>query len=74
MNGTQCRMARAALRLGVRDLAKMAKVATGTITRLEAGETLQPRTIEAIQRALEKPGVEFINGDAPGVRVRQKKR
>jgi predicted transcriptional regulator len=67
-------MARAALRLGVRDLAKMAKVATGTITRLEGGETLQPRTIEAIQRALEKGGVEFINGDTPGVRLQKKKR
>ena len=67
-------MARAALRLGVRDLAKMAKVATGTITRLEAGETLQTRTIEAVQRALEKAGVEFINDDAPGVRLQKKKR
>ena len=74
MNGAQCRMARAALRLGVRDLAKIAKVATGTITRLEAGETLQPRTIEAVQRALEKAGVEFTNGDAPGVRLQKKKR
>jgi predicted transcriptional regulator len=74
MNATQCRMAGAALRLGVRDLAKMATVATGTITRLEAGETLQPRTIEAVQRALEKAGVEFTNGDAPGVRLQKKKR
>jgi transcriptional regulator with XRE-family HTH domain len=63
-------MARAALRLGVRELAKMAKVATGTITRFEAGETLQPRTIEAIQRAFEKAGVEFTNGNKPGVRMK----
>ncbi len=48
----------------------MAKVATGTISRLEAGETLQPRTIEAIQRALEKAGVEFTNGNKPGVRLK----
>jgi transcriptional regulator with XRE-family HTH domain len=64
----------AALRLGVRELAKMARVATGTITRLEADEMLQPRTIEAIQRALEKAGVEFTNGDAPDVRLQKKKR
>ena len=70
INGTQCRMARAALHLGVRDLAVMAKVATATITRLEAGETLKPRTVEAIQHALEKAGVEFIDGDKPGVRVK----
>lgn len=70
MTGQQCRMARAALNLGVRDLAKLAKVATGTITRLEAGEELKPRTVEAIRAALERKGVEFINEE--GVRVRKK--
>jgi hypothetical protein len=54
----------------VLELAAMAKVATGTITRLEAGEALKPRTVEAIQHALEKAGVEFIDGDKPGVRVK----
>jgi hypothetical protein len=48
----------------------MAKVATSTITRLEAGEELKPRTVEAIQHALEKAGVEFINGNKPGVRLK----
>jgi transcriptional regulator with XRE-family HTH domain len=72
MTGQQCRMARAALNMGVRDLAKLAKVATGTITRLEAGEELKPRTVEAIRAALEKKGIEFINDGAPGVRVRRK--
>jgi hypothetical protein len=64
-------MARAALRVGVLELAAMAKVATGTITRLEAGEELKPRTLEAIQAAFEKAGVEFTNGDAPGVRLKR---
>jgi predicted transcriptional regulator len=72
INGIQCRMARAALHLGVRDLAVMAKVATATITRLEAGETLKPRTVEAIQHALEKAGVVFTNGDEPGVRLKKR--
>jgi predicted transcriptional regulator len=63
-------MARAALHLGVRDLATMAKVATATVTRLEAGQPLKPRTVEAIQHALEKAGVEFTNGDKPGVRLK----
>jgi transcriptional regulator with XRE-family HTH domain len=67
-------MARAALKIGLRELAKIAKVATGTVTRFEAGEELKPRTIEAIQRAFETAGVEFTNGDAPGVRLRKKKR
>ncbi len=70
INSKQCRMARAALRISVRELAAMAKVATDTISRLEAGKQLKPRTIEAVQRALEKAGVEFTNGDKPGVRVK----
>lgn len=70
MTGQQCRMARAALNMGVRELAKLAKVATGTITRLEAGEDLKPRTVEAVQHALERKGIEFINEE--GVRVRRK--
>ena len=70
MTPAQCRMARAALQLGIRDLAKLAKVAASTISRLEAGEELQPRTVEAIQAALERAGVEFINGNRPGVRLK----
>jgi transcriptional regulator with XRE-family HTH domain len=71
MTPTQSRMARAALQLGIRDVAKLAKVAPSTISRLEAGETLQPRTVDAIQHALEKAGVMFINGDQPGVRLKR---
>ena len=65
----QCRMARAALDLGVRELARLAKVSTDTVARFERGEDLKQRTIEAIQRALEEAGVEFTNGDQPGVRL-----
>jgi transcriptional regulator with XRE-family HTH domain len=72
MHPAQSRMARAALKLSVRELAKMAKVATGTIVRLEAGETLQPRTIDVIRLALEKAGVVFTNGDEPGVRLKKR--
>jgi transcriptional regulator with XRE-family HTH domain len=73
ITGTQCRMARAALGLGVRDLAKDADVSTNTITRFERGEDLYPRTIEAIRTALESAGVEFIpeNGGGAGVRLRK---
>jgi hypothetical protein len=65
----QCRMARAALGLGIRELALAAKVSIDTITRFERGDQLKERTIEAIQRALEAAGVEFTNGDQPGVRL-----
>jgi transcriptional regulator with XRE-family HTH domain len=65
----QCRMARAALGLGVRELAATAKVSIDTVARFERGDQLKERTIEALQRALEAAGVEFTNGDQPGVRL-----
>ena len=65
----QCRMARAAVGLGIRDLAAAAKVSMDTVARFERGEELKERTIEALQRALEAAGVEFTNGEQPGVRV-----
>lgn len=71
MTPAQCRMARAAVEIGVRDLAASAKVSTNTITRFERGEPLRERTIDAIRAALEAAGVEFTNGDQPGVRLRK---
>ncbi|HVV94828.1 MAG TPA: helix-turn-helix domain-containing protein [Hyphomicrobiales bacterium] len=53
-------MARAAISLSVRDLALAAQVSTNTITRLERGEALQPRTLAAIRAALEAAGVVFL--------------
>jgi transcriptional regulator with XRE-family HTH domain len=72
MLAVQVKMARAALGLGVRELASLAGVAPGTIQRLEAGETLHQRTVIAIREALEAGGVEFTNGDRPGVRLRRR--
>jgi len=65
----QCRMARAALGLSIRELAAAAKVAIDTVARFERGDELKERTIEALQRALEAAGVEFTNGNQPGVRL-----
>jgi transcriptional regulator with XRE-family HTH domain len=65
----QCRMARAALGFGVRELAAAAKVSIDTVARFERGDELKERTIDALQRALEAAGVEFTNGDQPGVRL-----
>jgi transcriptional regulator with XRE-family HTH domain len=72
MNAAQCRMARAALQLGVRDLAEAARVSPTTVSKMERGESLFPRTVDAIRAALEAAGVEFIpeNGGGPGVRLR----
>jgi transcriptional regulator with XRE-family HTH domain len=63
----QCRMARAALGWGVREIARKAKVSVDTVARFERGDDLKERTIDALQRALEAAGVEFTNGDQPGV-------
>jgi transcriptional regulator with XRE-family HTH domain len=71
MIAAQCKMARAALGLSVADAAKAAGVSTNTIVRFEHGERLQERTIAAIQRALEAAGVEFLNHEQPGVRMRK---
>jgi transcriptional regulator with XRE-family HTH domain len=60
-------MARAALGWGVRDLARVVKASTDTISRLERGEVLKDRTLEAIQRAFEGAGVEFLADN--GVRL-----
>lgn len=69
----QCRMARAALGLGVRDLAKLANVSPDTIARLERGEKLKDETVLAIGAALERAGIIFVaeNGEGPGVRLRK---
>jgi transcriptional regulator with XRE-family HTH domain len=70
----QCRMARAALGWGVRELAAAAKVATDTVARFERGDDLKQRTIEALQHTFEAAGVAFIdeNGGGPGVRLRKR--
>ena len=73
LTAVQSRMARAAVGLGVRELADAAGVSTNTITRFERGEALSSRTLSSIRVALEEAGVEFIeaNGGGPGVRLRR---
>lgn len=73
MNSVQCKMARAAVGWGVRELAKEAGVAVDTVSRLERGEEIMPRTLQAVRSALEAAGVIFIdeNGEGPGVRLRK---
>ena len=72
MRAVQLRMARAAVGWGVRDLAKQAGVTANTVTRIENGSDAKQSTMDALQRALEAAGIEFIdeNGGGPGVRLR----
>ncbi len=65
----QCKMARAALGWGVRELAARAKVSPSTVNRFEIGLS-EPNaaTLTVIRLALEAAGVEFIPS---GVRLRE---
>jgi transcriptional regulator with XRE-family HTH domain len=69
MKAIQLRMARAAVGWGVRELAEKAGVTANTVTRIENGADAKQSTMDALQRALEAAGVEFTNGEQPGVRV-----
>ena len=56
------------------ELASSAKVAVATLADFETGRrNPHPRTLDAIQAALEAAGVEFIaeNGGGPGVRLKK---
>jgi transcriptional regulator with XRE-family HTH domain len=70
----QVKLARTAVRLGVRELAQEAGVAPSTIQRFESGRgDMQSRTLDKVQQALEGAGVIFIPADAaggPGVRMK----
>lgn len=74
MQPVQCRMARIATGLGVRDLARMAEVSINTVQRLENGERLKAGTLAAIRSVLEAEGVAFLPDDEQGAGVRVKVR
>jgi transcriptional regulator with XRE-family HTH domain len=74
ISSEQVRAARALLRWEQRDLAEASKVSLPSIKRLETTPgalAAQARTINAIRSALEAAGVEFLNHEQPGVRMRR---
>jgi transcriptional regulator with XRE-family HTH domain len=76
LNADQVRMARAALRWGIRDLAKYANVTTVTVTRIEKGKPAHAATLQALRTAFEDAGLEFIPATADsgaGVKFRRPK-
>lgn len=74
LTSAQIRAARALVRMEQAKLADAADISVETIKRLERIDGpldgAKAGTLAAIQRALEEAGVEFTNGDAPGVRMR----
>ncbi len=76
MTSAQCIEARRLLALTQMDLAKAARLSKAVIITFEASGHL-PRAIDGPNRMsiltafFEKAGVEFTNGDQPGVKLRK---
>lgn len=66
-----CRAARALLGLSARELADRSGVAMETINKFENGRPMRESTRAKVAFVLESAGVEILNGDAPGARLRQ---
>lgn len=64
----QCRAARALLQMKQSDLIRLSGIGISALGNFEAGRNILPESVQALQRALEKAGVEFIDKD--GVRRR----
>jgi transcriptional regulator with XRE-family HTH domain len=74
ISGRQIAAARALLGLSQGELARKAKISTPTLIRMEAkfGEPVGLiNNIAAVRAALENAGIEFINGDKPGIILRK---
>jgi transcriptional regulator with XRE-family HTH domain len=74
-SGNQLRAARALLGLDQEALAEKVGVSDNTIRNMEASGS-EPvggfaSTREKVREALEHQGIEFFDGDAPGVRLRK---
>jgi DNA-binding XRE family transcriptional regulator len=70
-----CAVPRGLLDMTQIELAAGASVSKNTIVDFEKGRSTPVKNnLAAIQRVLEEAGVEFTNGEAPGLRLRKKKR
>jgi transcriptional regulator with XRE-family HTH domain len=75
ISAEQCRAARGLLGWSQADLSRASQTATKTIADFERGARAPyERTLDDIQAALEKAGVEFIPENGGGAGVRMKKR
>ena len=70
----QCRLGRTLLGWTVRALAKEANLSPNTISMFENERAVpNPATLTVLKMTFDRHGVEFLNGDAPGVRLRRSK-
>jgi predicted transcriptional regulator len=76
ITGRQLKAARALVGWEQTDLAKKSGVAISTVRRMEGfeGEVgARTSTLSLVQKALERAGIEFLNDERPGVRMRARK-
>jgi len=76
LTGGQIRAARALLRWSAQDLADRSRLGVATIRRAEALDgpvEMTPANAQLVTRTLEAAGVEFTNGNAPGVRLKKQR-
>ena len=70
LSPAQCRAARALLNWSQEDLVRASGITKKTIADFERGATTpRANTLSQIQAALEAMGIDFVNGDGPGVRI-----
>jgi transcriptional regulator with XRE-family HTH domain len=70
-----CRAARALLDWSQPELAKRAGIGRSTVINFEKGHrATAPANADAMERALRAAGIEFQDGDSPGVRLRKPQR
>ena len=73
IDGRHIRAARALLGWTQDELSRKAKVALGTVKRMEGFDGpvgARTDTVRRIVAVLDKAGVEFLNDDRPGVRLK----
>jgi hypothetical protein len=74
LTGAQIRAARGLLNWSADRLAKACGLSLGTIQnaeKIDGMPNMQSKNLHAVKSALEKGGVEFINDDEPGVKLRK---
>jgi transcriptional regulator with XRE-family HTH domain len=76
LTGNHLKAARAIADLDQAALADLAGVSINTVRNMEGMGAApiggRPSTRDKVQGALEKRGIEFLNGDEPGVRLRKR--
>lgn len=76
LTGSHLRAARALLNWSQGELSRKSRVARGTIRRMENFDGpvgARTETLGKVVGVLEKAGIEFLNDESPGVRLKKRK-